>query len=111
MRKMNITITNAPDQVIIEDRHSFKTLTSVKLSDKGDYAITLKFQNLNTPQMEVLAQLWRAEKALKLNSEILATNNLDISHIVVEKMDANNAMAMTWECLSDDHNETLDSDK
>lgn len=109
MRDAIITITDAPDSVILDGVHAFEVLTTIGLVEGGDFQITLQFKNLTEDNFKTLLLLFKEPKALQFHSVLAGKEGYPISHIVVEDMRSEN-LSMTWQCLSDSPDYSLEID-
>ena len=97
-----ITHERVLDHIIIEDRYEYSTYTTIGLANHGDFYIKLEFIDLDSNSITDVAKLYKAAKALKFHSNLAIKEAYKITHIVVEKMQANSDYSIIWECLSDD---------
>lgn len=108
MKEPIIVVTKAPDQIVLEGILHFQCAMTLGLADKGDFYLVIEFNNLTMEELKLLAQLTKLPKALSIKSKVVSDGEYNISHIVITNFSVISTMSMTWECLSDDPNFSLE---
>ena len=102
MKEPVIVQTNIKDKIRLEDKYDYNAKLTIGLAEGGDFYLVIDFIELKMEDLKILAQLSKLPKRLSFQSEIIAKEQYNITHIVVTKFTANSNHGMTWECLSDD---------
>jgi len=97
-----IAYENVQGNVVLEGEYKYSSNMTIGLSDGGDFYLKIIFRNLDINDFEVLANLGKLQRRLKMESDLIAKEKLNITHIVVTNIQATSAMEIIWECLSDD---------
>jgi hypothetical protein len=107
MRDIIISVERTLDTIIIENEHEFAGYITIGLEEKNDFYLKIEFTDLDLTKIELLNKLFHIPKALKIESKIITKEEFPITHIVVEKVNADSMLNVTWECLSDDPDYSL----
>jgi hypothetical protein len=99
------------DSIVLEGEYEYSAYITIGLNKTTDFYVSLVFTNLNEVSFKKLAELSQLSQALKIESSVIKKENYNISHIVVTRFVANNKLSMTWECLSDNPNFSLEIEK
>jgi len=107
MENVIIAIDRKADTVTIENDCKLSTFITIGLVEGNDFYLKLEFENLEKDDFITLTKLFKAKKALKIESEIIKKEQFNISHIVVEKFNSVGFTNVTYECYSDDPDYSL----
>jgi isocitrate dehydrogenase len=108
MKEPVIVVSNVPDKIELDGNHNFNCNMTIGLEEKGDFYLFIEFKDLTMGELTVLAELSKARKAIAIKSDVILKKGYDISHIVVTKFSASSMLSLSWECLSDDPNFSLE---
>ncbi|WP_268848128.1 hypothetical protein [Flavobacterium aestivum] len=102
MKDVIISIERTLDTIIIETEHEFSGYITIGIVKGDDFYVKLEFTDLDTTKVSLLNKLFHLPKALKIESKIISKEQFPITHIVVETINADSDLNVTWDCLSDD---------
>lgn len=102
MKDIIISIERALDTITIENENEFSGYITIGIVKGNDFYLKIEFLNLDTAKLQLLNNLFNMPKALKIESKIISKEQFPITHIVVESMNSDSLLNLTWECLSDD---------
>jgi hypothetical protein len=96
-----ITHNRIPDRVSIEG-NEYSAYITLGLDKHEDYYIKIEFVQLDQYSFKIINKLSIEPRALTFTSNIVEKESYNITHLVVEKMQAAFPYEMAWECSSDD---------
>ena len=102
MKEPVIVQANVKDKIRIDDKYDYTANLTIGLAEHGDFYLVIDFTNLTEEHMKNLAKLSVLPRRISIQSDVIDTENYNITHIVVTRFTADNSLAMKWECLSDD---------
>lgn len=108
MKEPVIVQTNIKDKVRLDDKYDFNATLTLGLAEGGDFYVVIDFSDLTMEDLKILAQLSKLTKSIEISSNLIDKEKYNITHIIVTKFTATSNMTMTWECLSDDPNFSLE---
>ena len=88
------------DQVVLEGQYKYSAYITVEHNKIENFKIRLEFINLDSESFKNIIRLYTLSKPLRIESRLIAKENLNITHIVLEKFLADTRFAMIWECHS-----------
>lgn len=108
MKDIIITIERTLDRVRLEEKMTFDAYISIGLVKGNDFYVKLEFIDLTNNTYRLLHDLFKLPKALKIESNVISKEKFNITHIVIESSNSDSLLNLTWECLSDDPNFSLE---
>lgn len=102
MKEIIISVERTLDNITFENEHDFSGYITIGLDSNNDFYVKIEFTDLDLQKIDLLNRLFHLPKALKVTSKIITKEEFPITHIVVEKVNSDSILNVTWECLSDD---------
>ena len=91
------------DNIILEGEYKFSVYMTIDYpkSHGGEYDLTIEFRHANLESFDKAAQLYNKPTALKISSDIITKEKLNITQIVARDFSGDSTLAMKWVCKSD----------
>lgn len=92
------------DHIVLEGQYDYYAYITIEGNNEDNkienFNIKLEFINLDSATFKNMIRLHTLAKPLRIESNLIAKENFNITHIVLEKFLADTQFAMTWECHS-----------
>ena len=102
MKEPVITHLSIPDKIKLENQYEFLGNTTLGLAEGGDFYLKVDFLELTFDNLQILAELSKLPRSLKISSDLISKEGYKITEIVVTRFTSSSNLTMTWECLSDE---------
>jgi len=93
-------IKRSLDTIVIEDIYKYPAYTNMISIGDGKYKLEIEFLNPDKAAIEEIANLYHLSKTLKITSENIQKEHLDIDHIFVTRHMVDIIPRVKWDCIS-----------